>query len=229
MYVEFQGELTGGRFGWDDSRPLIVPGWGTRYRGVVADPSSAPAAEGQAVLVHTIDTLNSSFQADFDRACRAIELARRPAVVACPTIVRLIDFNRTEFPADRFGSTWENLRSAWEYGELWLRDVIRHADDRERLAHEVDAGIRPALACLHGDGLVHSDVAPNNIVRVGGAWKLMDLDHCVEEGGPTTGMASAPYAMPGTNVGDPADRAMDTYGLEAVLAEIRVGAGLRPG
>jgi hypothetical protein len=228
--VVFVGELTGARFRWDGNRPLTVAGWGTRYQGTVIETGKGPVEVGQTVLVHEIDTLVESFQDDLDRARHAIDVARRPAVAECPTIVRFIDFSETTIPADEFNPrVWETLRSAWEFGDLLLRDAIPRtaSEHRARFAADVAAGITSALACLHGDGLVHCDLAPNDIVSVAGVWKLIDLDHCVEEGGKVTGLARPPYALPGARVCDPARREMDEHGLDVILAEIRGRAGGR--
>ena len=40
-----------------------------------------------------------------------------------------------------------------------------------------------ALHCLHARGLVHLDVKPQNIMRFGCRWKLIDLECCMPHGG----------------------------------------------
>lgn len=47
---------------------------------------------------------------------------------------------------------------------------------------EVERNVSEALRLLHSLGHVHCDVAPNNILRVGGVWKLADLDACRRRG-----------------------------------------------
>src|SRR5439155_10805504 len=46
----------------------------------------------------------------------------------------------------------------------------------------LETNVRAALQVLHRSGFVHLDVAPHNILRVGGRWKLADLDSCTEIG-----------------------------------------------
>jgi serine/threonine protein kinase len=68
--------------------------------------------------------------------------------------------------------------------ERSLEDVIRN----ERIAgRDLNAiryfasSIGEALAYLHQDEeLVHADLKPLNIVRIGGYWKLIDLDAAVQ-------------------------------------------------
>jgi len=57
--------------------------------------------------------------------------------------------------------------------------------DALELFHQVLSGLRE----LHRNGVVHSDVKPDNILRVGGVWRLGDLGLAVarESGGPHPG------------------------------------------
>jgi hypothetical protein len=77
---------------------------------------------------------------------------------------------------------------------------------------------------VHGAGLVHCDVAPSNIVRVEGRWKLADFDVCVPAGEPTVGQPPLErYRTPGRDVGAPARPQFDWDGLRAVVAQVRGG------
>ena len=76
---------------------------------------------------------------------------------------------------------------------------------------------------------MHSDVAPNNIVRASGVWKLIDLNQVAREGEPVTGLPKAGrYVLDSVQLGDPARPEMDTHGLSAILAEIRSRSAPRP-
>jgi serine/threonine protein kinase len=77
------------------------------------------------------------------------------------------------------------------------------------------------LATLHQLGLVHSDVAPNNVLSVAGAWKLADLDNCVEAGQPLTRFPREPYRHPDAVPGAPADPIFDLFGLRRIIERLR--------
>jgi serine/threonine protein kinase len=82
--------------------------------------------------------------------------------------------------------------------------------------------VRHALDVLHGIGFVHMDVAPNNILRVEGTWKLADLDSCVPRGTPSArGAINQRYLHPDREGAVPARDEFDDYGLEQVLARFR--------
>jgi serine/threonine protein kinase len=75
-----------------------------------------------------------------------------------------------------------------------------------------------ALIALHDLGLIHSDVAPNNILRVGDTWKLADFDSCVEIGSDVQGHTMLErYRAPGLDLSVPAEIRFDTFGLNAIV------------
>ena len=53
-----------------------------------------------------------------------------------------------------------------------------------------------ALIALHSAGVVHGDVKPRNIMRVGAHFKLIDFDAAVPLGAPHSGKLSTTYAPP---------------------------------
>ena len=133
---------------------------------------------------------------------RAIEIARLPVVVNCPTIVQLLDYEDTTVDLHGFGDNYDCVTAAWEWGDRVLIDELVEGEyEATELAADVEAGVGQALACLHAEGLVHSDVAPNNIVRVGDVWKLADLDNTVREGDQITGVPRPAYLLDGMDVG----------------------------
>lgn len=112
--------------------------------------------------------------------------------MSCATIVQLVDYEDRRVDACGFGDDYDVVRAVWEWGKLVLLDELRCGSyAADELAEGVEAGVGASLACLHAAGLVHSDVAPNNVVRVGGVWKLADLDHVVREDEPITGLSRA--------------------------------------
>ena len=213
MNAFFDGDLTGATFSFDLARPRTDAGWGERFDG--------RGAGGETVYVHRLDTLAGGFGGDMQRARAAIALAQSEAVRNCPALVQLIDFH-FETIDDGFGERYDLLTSAWEWAESTLRETIDGGvSDPARLAKDVEASVGAALACLHAADVVHSDVAPNNILLVAGSWKLADLNVCVRNGEPIIGLPPARYVANGVALGDAADASIDRYALSASLDEIR--------
>jgi hypothetical protein len=188
---------------------------GERYAGRRVD-------SGERVYVHKLDTLVDGYEHDLALARSAVELARRPELRECPALVQLIDF-RDERCDPGWGRPFDVLHTAWEWAAPTLREQIDNTETID--AGAVEKGVAAALACLHAADLVHSDVAPNNIFLVDGAWKLGDLNTCVLRASPIVGLPrDTRYVLPGVELGDPAKPDMDAYGLDAVVAEIRAVA-----
>jgi hypothetical protein len=162
----------------------------------------------------------------------AIAVASRSEIVEAPTIRQLLDVCETEPVAGEFGYP-DLLKLVWEWGDYSLDDLL-HGDYRRQTlteaAVEVQANIRAALEVLHGVGLVHLDVAPNNILRVGGVWKLADLDTCAERDSKTLRQPNNQrWVHPDRRHGRPvpAREEFDLYGLEQVLMTLR-GPNVEP-
>jgi serine/threonine protein kinase len=130
-------------------------------------------------------------------------------VADCPNVIRLIGVGQTR--TDEWCLVFEMADASLETQE--------HS---EETAASVDRDIRAALQCLHARGLVHGDVSPNNIVRVGTTWKLIDFDNATLVGKPTQGQPKRErYAAPGRTLGDPAEPEFDLSGLNGVVEEWR--------
>jgi len=78
----------------------------------------------------------------------------------------------------------EVLYLVTEIADYSLKDLI--ADNREKginftngQIHHVTYGLTWALAALHAKKLVHLDIKPENFMRVGDHWKVIDVDGCV--------------------------------------------------
>jgi hypothetical protein len=221
MEVEFVGILTGRVFRFDRMRALALAGSpGTSMGG---HHEGADVESGEPVYVREAQGLSPHDAPTLDRVRHAIAIARLPVVANCPTIVRLLDYEDKTNPGYGFGDH-DVVRSVWQWGERVLLDeIVAGAYDASVLAAEVEVAIGTALACLHSAGLVHSDVAPNNIVRVAGVWKLADLDNVVREGEPVTGVPQDRCRVDDVDVGDLARREMDEHGLRAVVERIISG------
>jgi serine/threonine protein kinase len=116
------------------------------------------------------------------------------------------------------------LIAIWEWADRVLHEL---PDDpgpgRTPVADQVAANVGAALDVLHGLGIVHCDVAPNNIMRVDGVWKLADLDSCIARGDPVIrGPLRERYLHPDRRDGpSPARNEFDTWALEQVVQRVR--------
>ena len=99
--------------------------------------------------------------------------------------------------------SWEHARP--EYAVVMPRADcnLQMAVSNERFAgHEplkarlVLVDLARALQHMHAQGLVHADVKPRNAVRVGGAWKLIDLDAAARTGTPVGRKYSSGFSPP---------------------------------
>ena len=80
---------------------------------------------------------------------------------------------------------------------------LQMAVSNERFAgHDVDKvrlvlkGMALALQHLHAQGLVHGDIKPRNVVRIGGGWKLIDMDAAALTGTPVGRKYSSGFSPP---------------------------------
>jgi serine/threonine protein kinase len=150
----------------------------------------------------------------FELSQHAIEIASRPEISCENTIRQLLDIAE-DGPV---------LVAIWEWADLSLEDFIREPDaDPAAVADSVEANVSAALRVLHNVGIVHMDVTPNNILRVGETWKLADLDSCVRRGEPAGRRPLAErYLHPELRGASPPARdEFDAHGLEQVLAGLR--------
>jgi serine/threonine protein kinase len=112
----------------------------------------------------------------------------------------------------------------FEWADLALHELLAGYAPalREVLADTVERDVGAALRAVHAAGLVHCDVAPNNIMRVEGRWKLADFDVCVPSGAPSVGQPRLrTYVSEGRDVGAPASARFDWDGLRAVVQAVR--------
>jgi serine/threonine protein kinase len=161
---------------------------------------------------------------DIARLRTAIEVASLREVAASVVIVRLLDIYET---ADTTGE-WAfpgTLGAIWELADIALDEFLAYPDDdKEDVAKQVKVNVGQALDQLHALGWIHLDVAPNNVLRVGGIWKLADLDSCTRRGEPVTrtpGLSAYihPKRRPNKRV-DAVDE-FDHFGLEVMVKALR--------
>ncbi len=195
----------GGRFAFDLLRDrLEVDAAAACYRGL--------DARGRRVFVKEVDHGDEEGRERAERELAALRrLGRHPGVVCL--------LGATVTPSAR-------SYRVFEWADTTLAELLPDcpASLRPTLAGVLEDELSAALRAVHAAGLVHCDVAPNNVVRVEGRWKLADFDVCVPAGEPTVGQPQPErYRTPGREVGMPARPQFDWDGLRAVLAQVRGG------
>jgi hypothetical protein len=163
------------------------------------------------------------WQDELERLQHAVNVASRAEIKAAESIRQLIDVSETEATTGRFaypGSFW----AIWEWADISLDEFLGSPDDDPAVvSDQVERNVGAALAVLHRAGIVHMDVAPNNILRVGQTWKLADLDSCVPLGAPAVRRPlNERYVHPDLDGARPPARGeFDLYGLSQVVARLR--------
>ena len=113
-----------------------------------------------------------------------------------------------------------------------LRETVAKTTERSWLDRVSDArGLISGLAALHADGIVHRDVKPENVLRMGdGRLVLSDLGLAVSREQTTltgpggAGAGTPPYMAPEVALGAEASMASDVFSLGVVLHEFSSGA-----
>ena len=146
-------------------------------------------------------------------ACeRARAEFRRLAGLRHPNVARALDF----------GTSDDELFLAYEFvpGGSVLEAADRGLEERVALL----ACVLRGLTFLHVHGIVHGDLAPENI-RLGedGSIKLIDFGLSGAIGAPQPGGGTPRYMAPEILRGDPLDPRADLYSLGAVAYELLGG------
>jgi hypothetical protein len=175
--AEIRGDVTGRVWRYHPvADRLQAPGSGVRFRATALD-------DGSLACLHHCEK-GTYWDDDVERLQHALGIARLPDGAAASTIRRVIDHVDREAEPGKFGALGY-LAALWEWADVSLHDFLDHPDDdRADVADAVGANVAAALDVLHGAGIVHLDVAPANILRVEGRWKLDDLDSCARRGEP---------------------------------------------
>ncbi len=156
---------------------------------------------------------------DLTRAARETALLRFWPIAECASILQLIGVGTAALPG--LGGAHLPIFPFADGGSLDDRLRARTIVDPAAVQRALDDTLGEALEALHGAGLVHCDVAPNNIVSVGGRWLLADFDRATAIGGLTTGLAGGGYSE--AKPGCPAAVELDEFGVEAIRARLRGG------
>jgi len=213
---EITGERTDGRWaGHIVADRIEAPGWGERYR-------MADVADGTRVYYHRY-VKSDDYSEEVTRLRTAIEVASLPDIAASPVIVRLLDVHETIGVTGEYGYPGV-LGAVWELADVSLQGFRENPDDDPiRVASEVEVNVGCALETLHALGWIHLDVAPHNVLRVNGRWKLGDLDSCTRRGEPVRrNPGIVRYIHPKRRTGVAmAVEDFDRWGLAEILRALR--------
>jgi hypothetical protein len=217
--IEIQGDRSGRIWRFRPALDRLETG-GERYRATAVD-------DGSFACLHCCDK-GGLWLDEAERLEAAVLIVSRPEIVAAPTIRQLLDLRVVEPDTRESFERPGNLIAIWEWADISLEEFLDESgDDRAAVADAVEANIGSALQLLHGIGFVHLDVAPNNILRVDGSWKLADFDSCVERGQPAVRgpvfVEGGRYLHPDrkNTIDVPARDEFDLYGLREILIALR--------
>ncbi|MGZ8693994.1 MAG: hypothetical protein ACXWYS_00995 [Gaiellaceae bacterium] len=191
------------------------PGSGQRFRAAAAD-------DGSLAYVHRLEK-GSRWDDDIIRARCATEIARLPAVAAAATLRRLLDVSDPPLVTGEF-APFTYFDTVWEWGDRSLYEFLQDPDDDPGVVAEaVRRNVAEALDVLHTADLIHCDVAPNNILRVDGVWKLADLDSTVRLAAPVRRHHQVDdyYVHPDLAVGVAAVADFDDFALPRIVERVR--------
>src|SRR5205085_5143652 len=168
-----------------------------------------------------LKVLHERFGDDDEQVERFRHEARSVAQLTHPNIVTVIDRGEQEgrqFIVFEYVDG-ENLKDLVEReGPLGVREAI-----------ELTLQVARGLAFAHGQGLVHRDVKPQNVLLDGdGRAKVTDfgIAHAVDVDGMTitgTIMGTSNYIAPEQARGQPVDEQTDVYSVGCVLYELLAG------
>ena len=190
-------------------------------------PTDRPVAEGASALVFRVNSAGGALALkvaklpEHDR--RLATEAKQLLLSRCSALPRLVDVGRV--PTDRAGLSAGRAFIALEWcagRTLPLKDA--KAAERTLAALVIARDVGSALADLHGLGLCHGDVKPDNILyNPDGASPratLIDLGLAAPLDVVVPSGATPRYLAPETALGQSDGRARDLYALGLSLAEI---------
>jgi len=135
-----------------------------------------------------------------------------------PSLPRVYDVGRTREPVDDIAAGAPFFVAEWVAGSR--SDQVPWSQDAAAL-WELIADLAGALATIHGGGLVHGDVAPQNVLLAADRAVLVDLGLATGTGARGTPAYLAPEAL-----ASHVEPRSDLYGLGATLIRMITGRPL---
>ncbi|MFF5231462.1 serine/threonine-protein kinase [Dactylosporangium sp. NPDC000521] len=167
-----------------------------------------------------VKLLTPEHAADPDAFDRARNEARSGARFAHPNVVAVYDFGTSR----RGGRGTAYLVMELVEGPL-LVDAMRAGPLDWQVAVRICAEVGAGLAAAHGNGIVHRDVKPANVVLTPAGAKILDFGVAVPVGHPSERIVfgTPAYLAPERLDNGPAGPATDVYALGVLLYQCLTG------
>ena len=145
-------------------------------------------AEGPGGASFAVKTLKNDIP-DFEASIQAfVDASRKLMSIDCPELIKVHDCGQQ---GDRYFMVMEHA----DGGTLGER-LKSSGPLPEREAAQVGANVLKALKALEGNQIFHMDVKPDNILIVGGKYKLGDLGFAQQAGTETTKLSEELWGTP---------------------------------
>ena len=208
------------------SSPLQIPGYTVLFpigRGAYGEVFLAEDSAGRRVALKMVtprgELSDKMLQRELGGLKRFLTVAE-----SSPYLVRIHELIE-DLPSGGFAYVMEladsiHAHGVADYAPLTLRHRLK-TEGRLPVAEaiRITVGLCDALDHLHGQGLVHRDVKPGNVIFVHGQPKLADLGLISGEGDSTSAVGTQGYHAPEGSRGPKAD----LFSLGKVLYEMATG------
>lgn len=142
------------------------------------------------------------------------ELLEQIRLLDCENLIELIDCGEEE-------GVWYEIYPYYKNG--WLSGVL----SEEQIREKVLPGLINALEHLHGNGIIHNDIKPENIFWDDGFESIVLGDYnCISRRGTRPSGYTFSYAAPEILLGDVCKSASDWLSVGLTLAKLSGGTGL---
>jgi serine/threonine protein kinase len=150
-----------------------------------------------------------------DHLNRTYDYAQHEGILGSPFFLQVLDRASAFQPED-------TLYVVSELADRTLGKAMNAGPLRPDEIDEIERRVGAALVVLHGQSLIHSDVTPANIFKIGDEWKLGDLGAVVERGQPIRELPRDRRYVPDDFDFDvPADPELDRGCLANIISALR--------
>lgn len=144
----------------------------------VYKPGSHDTIDKFLKQVSVLYELQKPFQTPHDKSLRSEMLSRVPP----PWLfMEMLDFSKDTSGNPGYDVQDKQLYAVTEIAQYSLSDFLRHRDTKKLplsndIIRSIFRAILTAMAGLHSKGFVHMDMKPENVMLIGGHWKIIDVD-----------------------------------------------------